>query len=104
VAANEVRGVQPLACTAELLVDLVNRVPQLVPFLFELMLKLINIFVCAHEPRHPATLGLLAKFLGTHDLSVQQRRPNAISLSTFLKMQRGVSARRPKESLGTVNF
>jgi hypothetical protein len=87
-----VRGVQPLACTGELLVDLVNRVPQLVPFLFELMLKLINIFVCAHNPGHPRTVGLVAEFLAPII-----GRSTAASDGVFLihvsrKMARGVSS------------
>jgi hypothetical protein len=48
--ANEARGVQPVPRTSDLSVDLVNRIPQLVPFLLKLILELIDIFVCAHKP------------------------------------------------------
>jgi hypothetical protein len=47
--ANEASGVQPVPRTADLSVDLVNRVPQLVPFLLKLILELMNIFACAHN-------------------------------------------------------
>jgi hypothetical protein len=48
--ANEAIGVQPIPHTADFSVDLISRVPQLVPFLLKLILELMNIFVCAHTP------------------------------------------------------
>jgi len=47
--ADETSGVQPVPRTADLSVDLVNLVPQLVPFLLKLILDLMNIFVYAHN-------------------------------------------------------
>jgi hypothetical protein len=62
VPANELSGVQPVAGTADLSVDLVNRFLQLVLFLLKLILELMNIFVCAHKTPSPTTVRLLAEF------------------------------------------
>jgi hypothetical protein len=57
--ANQVSGVHPVSGAADLSLDLANRVPQLLPFSFEFLLELINIFVCTHKTRHPPPLGVL---------------------------------------------
>jgi hypothetical protein len=80
--ANQVSGVHPVSGAADLSLDLANRVPQLLPFSFEFLLELINIFVCTHKTRHPPPLGVLPNsyrrsFSGS---AVQQRQANGASL------------------------
>src|SRR5690348_7028478 len=55
--ANQVSGVQHVPGAADLSLDLANRVPQVLPFSFEFLLELMDIFVCTHKTRHPPPLG-----------------------------------------------
>jgi hypothetical protein len=50
-----VSGVQPVSGAADLSFDLANRVPQLLPFSFEFLLELMNIFVCTHKTPSPSS-------------------------------------------------
>jgi hypothetical protein len=78
--ANQVNGVQPVSGAADLSLDLANRVPQLLPFSFEFLLELMNIFVCTHKTPSPSSVRRLTEIPIADHLAVQQRQANGASL------------------------
>src|ERR1700741_3881527 len=78
--ANQVSGVQHVPGAADLSLDLANRVPQLLPFSFEFLLELMDIFVCTHKPRHPPPLAFGRLPIADH-LAIQRRPAKAASFA-----------------------
>jgi hypothetical protein len=89
--ANQVSGVQHVPGAADLSLDLANRVPQLLPFSFEFLLELMDIFICTHKTRHPPPLGIWSTSYRRSFSHSAMASEGSIARSRLSKMLREIS-------------